>query len=74
MSRLSLSEKYGIGAAFALFVVVLVDSPILMLVLAVAGLGAGMYVVWTGEAKRVAYVAAIAFALLMGVGLFRVLS
>lgn len=74
MKNLTLSEKYGIVAVLALFIVVLIDNPIVMLVIATLGLGGGMFVVQQGEAKRVTYVAAIAFALILGFGLFRILQ
>lgn len=73
MKDLSLADKYAIGAAIALLVLVFINNPIVMLVVAVLGLGAGMVVVRAGETKRVVYVAALAFALMLGLALFTLL-
>ena len=62
MSRLTLSDKYGIAAAFALLVMVWINSALLMLVLSVAGLIAGFWVARRGETRRVVFVAFAGFA------------
>jgi hypothetical protein len=63
MPSLTLSDKYAIGAAIALLIMVLVDNAILMLVLAVIGLVGGVWVVRQPETRRVVWVAAAAFVL-----------
>lgn len=63
MRSLDLSDKYAIGAALALLLMVLIDNAILMLVLSLIGLVAGAWVVQRPETRRVAWVAAVAFIL-----------
>lgn len=59
---LSLSEKYAILAALALLVVVWWNNPVAILAVSIAGLAAGAWVVSRGDARRVAVVALVAFA------------
>ncbi len=73
MSKLSLSEKYAIGAALALLVIVIVDNPWLTLVISVLGLVAGLLVARQGPMRRVAIVALVAFAVSLVLGLFTLL-
>jgi uncharacterized membrane protein YozB (DUF420 family) len=61
VSNLTPSEKYGIAAAVALIAMVLVNNAILMLVLSLAGIGAGIWVIRKGEVRRVAFVGFVAF-------------
>jgi type IV secretory pathway VirB3-like protein len=73
MSNLSLSEKYAIGAALALLVVVIVDNPWLTLVISVLGLVAGLLVARQVSMRRAAIVALVAFAVSLVLGLFTLL-
>ena len=63
MSRLVLSEKYGVAAVVALLFMTMLNSAVLMLVVSVAGLIAGIWVIRQGEARRVAFVALAGFVL-----------
>lgn len=63
MGNLTLSEKYGIGAAIALGIVVVLNNPVVMLVVSIAGVLAGLWVLRRGEARRVGYVAFAGFAI-----------
>ena len=63
MRNLTLSDKYGMAAALALVLMVLSNSAVVMLVLSLAGLIAGFWVVRDGEVRRVAFVAFAAFAI-----------
>jgi type IV secretory pathway VirB3-like protein len=73
MPNLSLSEKYAIGAALALLVVVIVDNPWLTLIVSVLGLVAGLLVARQGSMRRAAVVALVAFAVSLALGLFTLL-
>jgi hypothetical protein len=73
MSNMGLSEKYGLAAALALLLVVLVDNAVVMLIVSVTGLAAGALVVRSGDARRVALVAAIAFAIVFGFAIYNLL-
>lgn len=73
MKNLSLSEKYAIGAVIALLLIVLINDARIMLVIAIAGLIVGVLVVRSDQPKRVAFVAAMAFALALGFALFALL-
>ena len=73
MSNMSTSEKYGVAAALGLLLVVLFDNAILMLVVSVVGLVTGALVVRAGDARRVAFLAAMAFAIVFGFGIYRLL-
>ncbi len=63
MGNLTLSDKYGMGAALGLLVMVLIDNPIVMLVVSVIGILAGFFVVRQGEVRRVGFVAFAAFVI-----------
>lgn len=63
MQNITLSEKYGIAAAIGLMVMVMFNNALLMLVLSVAGLAAGFWIMRKGDVRRVAFVAFAAFAL-----------
>ncbi len=63
MSNLTPSDKYGIAAALALVLMVVINSAVVMLVLSVIGLIVGFWIVRRGEVRRVAFVAFAAFAL-----------
>ena len=56
MSKLVLSEKYGIAAAIGLLLLTALNSATLMLVGSVLGLVAGIWVIRQGDARRVAAV------------------
>lgn len=76
MSKLVLSEKYGVAAAIALLFLTMLNSAVLMLVVSLVGLIAGIWVIRQGEARRVAFVALAGFvvaALFAVVGLVRTL-
>jgi hypothetical protein len=73
MSNLSLSDKYAIGATLALLVVVLLNNPLVMLVVSVAGLAAGFMVARRGSMCRAAIVALVAFAITLVFGLVMLL-
>jgi hypothetical protein len=73
MSDFSLSDKYGIAAAIGLFFAVLSENAVVMLIISIVGLAVGIRVLRAGEARRVAFVAAVAFALVFGFGLFELL-
>jgi hypothetical protein len=63
MQNLSTSERYGIGAALGLLLMVLINNAIVMLVVSIVGLIAGFWVVRRGSVKPVAFISFIAFAL-----------
>ncbi|MCU0508946.1 MAG: hypothetical protein MUC34_11210 [Anaerolineae bacterium] len=63
MSNLTPSDKYGIAAAIALMLMVAINNAVVMLVLSLAGLVAGFWIVRRGEVRRVAFVAFAAFAI-----------
>jgi hypothetical protein len=63
MGNLTLSDKYGIGAALGLLVIVLINNPIVMLVISAIGIAAGFFVVSRGQVRRVALVAFAAFVI-----------
>jgi F0F1-type ATP synthase assembly protein I len=71
---LTISDKYATGAAIGLLFLVLINNSVVMLVVAILGLLAGAFVVRRGEAKRVAYVAAIAFAIAFGFAVYGLLT
>lgn len=73
MANPSLSEKYAIGAALALLVVVIVDNPLLTFVVSVLGLATGLLVARQGPMRRAAVVALVAFAVSLVLGLFTLL-
>lgn len=62
MSKLVLSEKYGIAAAIGLLLLTALNSATLMLVGSILGLVAGIWVIRQGDARRVAAVALAGFA------------
>jgi hypothetical protein len=63
MGNLTLSDKYGIGAALGLLVMVLIDNPIVMLVISAVGIIAGFFVVSRGAVRRVGFLAFAAFVI-----------
>jgi hypothetical protein len=73
LSRLTLSDKYGIFAAVALLFLILIDNAIAMLVVSAIGLAVGAFVARQGETKRVAWVSAAAFAIALAFGIFSLL-
>ena len=74
MSNLTLSEKYGIAAALALIVMVLVNNAILMLVLSVAGIIGGFWVIRRGEVRRVAVIGFAAFLIAAGFAVYALVT
>ncbi len=73
MQSLTPSDKYAVAASIALLILVLFDNAILMLVVSVLGLLAGIWVVRQGEMRRVAWVAAAAFAIALAFALVTLL-
>lgn len=63
MSNLTPSDKYSIAAAIALILMVVINSAVVMLVLSLAGIIAGFWMLRRGEVRRSAFVAFAAFAL-----------
>jgi uncharacterized membrane protein YozB (DUF420 family) len=63
LSNLTPSDKYGIAATIALILMVVIDNAVVMLVLSLAGLVAGFWIVRRGEVRRVAFIAFAAFAI-----------
>lgn len=63
MQNITPSEKYGIAAALGLVLMVMFNNALLMLILSLAGLVAGFWIVRQGEVRRVAFVAFFAFAI-----------
>jgi hypothetical protein len=73
MPDFSLSDKYALGATLALLVLVLLNNPLVMLVISVAGLVAGALVARRGPMCRAAWVALIAFAVSLVFGIVMLL-
>ena len=73
MSKLSLSDKYALGAALALLVLVVLNNPLVMLIVSVFGLVAGFLVARQGSMRRAAMVALAAFAVSLVFGLVALL-
>jgi hypothetical protein len=73
MANLSLSEKYAIGAALALLVLVLLNNPLIMLVVSAVGIAVGLLVARQGSLRRAAMVALVAFAVSLVFGLVALL-
>lgn len=73
LAKLSLSERYAIGAALALLLVILVDRALVMLLVSVVGLALGFWVVRRGEALRVAWIALVAFAITLVIAILALL-
>lgn len=70
MSSLSLSDKYAIAAALGLLLLVLFDNALLMLIVSVAGLIGGIWILRRGQPRRVAYIAAAGFAITLALAVF----
>jgi uncharacterized membrane protein YozB (DUF420 family) len=62
VGNLTPSDKYGIAAAVGLMLMVVINSAVVMLVLSLAGLIAGFWILRRGEVRRAAFVAFAAFA------------
>jgi hypothetical protein len=61
MGSLTLSDKYGIAAAIGLGIVVAINNALVMLIVAIAGILAGLWVLRQGAVRRVCYVALAGF-------------
>jgi|GEM_PF-1999014 len=73
MPNFSLSDKYAIGAALVLLVLVLLNDPLVMLIVSVLGLVSGLLVARRDQMNRAAWVALIAFVVSLAFGLFLLL-
>ena len=69
MVKPSISEMYAIASAIALLILVLVNNPVAMLVVSVAGLAGGVFVARQGKVWRLAMVAMAGFAAVLALAL-----
>ncbi len=73
MRQLAASDKYAIAAAIGILFLMLFDNAVVMLVVSVLGLVGGLWVARSGEMRRAAIVALVAFAVAAVLAIFTLL-
>ncbi len=71
MKKLTIADMYGVGAAVALAIMVIVNNPAVMLGISAAGILVGFWVLSRGEVRRVAFVAFVAFVVAGAFAVFK---